>query len=257
MKLYGFFRSSAAFRVRIALNLKGLAYDSVSIHLRRNDQAKPDYGSVNPQGLVPALEIDGHTLTQSLAIVEYLDEIHPDPPLLPQAPADRARVRALAEIVACDIHPVNNLRVLRYLARSFGRDETDIAAWFNHWISTGFEAIEALLVSDARTGAFCHGERPGLADVALVPQVVNAERYNVTFSNNRPHLRGLHEAAAVSGGASRQPARPRTVSLNLCERRRPWSSARRGRPRPARPCRRQQRRECRGCRAHRPASYSL
>ena len=182
MKLYGFFRSSAAFRVRIALNLKGLAYDSVSIHLRRNDQAKPDYGSVNPQGLVPALEIDGHTLTQSLAIIEYLDEIHPDPPLLPQAPADRARVRALAEIVACDIHPVNNLRVLRYLVHSFGRDEADIAAWFNHWIFTGFEAIEALLVSDARTGAFCHGERPGLADVALVPQVVNAERYKLDMS---------------------------------------------------------------------------
>ncbi|MFZ3237534.1 MAG: maleylacetoacetate isomerase [Stellaceae bacterium] len=182
MKLYGFFRSSAAFRVRIALNLKGLSYESASIHLRHNDQGRPEYREVNPQGLVPALETDGHTLIQSLAIIEYLDETHPDPPLLPAAPAERARVRALADIVACDIHPINNLRVLRYLSRNFGRDEDDIGGWYNHWIDAGFQALEALLAPDPRTGVFCHGDRPGLADLALVPQVVNAERYQLDMS---------------------------------------------------------------------------
>jgi maleylacetoacetate isomerase len=182
MKLYGFFRSSAAFRVRIALNLKGLSYEAMSIHLRRNDQAKPEYRNVNPQGLVPALEIDGRTLIQSLAIIDYLDETHPEPPLLPPDPADRARVRALAEIVACDIHPINNLRVLRYLAHTYGRNDADIAGWYNHWIGAGFEALEALVAGDPRTGSFCHGDRPGLAEVALVPQVVNAERYTLDMT---------------------------------------------------------------------------
>ena len=160
MKLYGFFRSSAAFRVRIALNLKALSYESASIHLRRNDQAKPEYRNVNPQELVPALEIDGQTLVQSLAIIEYLDETHPEPPLLPAAPADRARVRALADIVACDIHPINNLRVLLYLMRELGQDEAAIAKWYNHWIAAGFQALEPLLAQDARTGSFCHRDSP-------------------------------------------------------------------------------------------------
>jgi maleylacetoacetate isomerase len=193
MKLYGFFRSSAAFRVRIALNLKGLAYDAVSIHLRRNDQSKPDYHRVNPQELVPTLETDGQTLIQSLAIIEYLDEIHPDPPLLPHTPAERARVRALADIVACDIHPINNLRVLRYLTHSFARSESDIAAWYNHWIATGFQALEALLTADAGTGTFCHGEGPGLADIALVPQVVNAERYRLDMAPY-PTIARIHQS---------------------------------------------------------------
>jgi maleylacetoacetate isomerase len=177
MKLYSFFRSSAAFRVRIALNLKGLPYETVPIHLRRNDQTKSEYLGVNPQGLVPTLEDGGETLIQSLAIIEYLDETYLDPPLLPQTPAERARVRALADIVACDIHPINNLRVLRYLTHSFARGESDIATWYNHWIEAGFQALEALLADDRRTGVYCHGDRPGLADIALVPQVVNAERY--------------------------------------------------------------------------------
>jgi maleylacetoacetate isomerase len=182
MRLYSFFRSSAAFRVRIALNLKKLDYETVAIHLRRNDQSKPDYRGVNPQGLVPTL-IDGdRTLIQSLAIIEYLDEVHPEPPLLPKDPADRARVRALAEIVACDIHPINNLRVLRYLTRELGHNEAAVASWYNHWIAAGFEALEPLLASDARTGGFCQGEAPGLADIALVPQVVNAERYRLDLS---------------------------------------------------------------------------
>jgi maleylacetoacetate isomerase len=179
MKLYGFFRSSAAFRVRIALNLKGLAYETAAIHLRRNDQSRPDYLGVNPQGLVPALEDSGQTLIQSMAIIEYLDEVHPQPPFLPKQPAERARVRALADIVACDIHPINNLRVLRYLTRELGHDEAAIAKWYNHWIAAGFAALEPLLARDPRTGAFCHGDSPGLADIALVPQIVNAERYHL------------------------------------------------------------------------------
>jgi maleylacetoacetate isomerase len=182
MKLYGYFRSSAAFRVRIALNLKQLDYETAAIHLRRNDQSKPDYRGLNPQGLVPALEDGGQTLIQSLAIIEYLDELYPEPPLLPNNPADRARVRALADIVACDIHPINNLRVLRYLTHQLGHDEAVIAAWYNHWIAAGFRAIEPLLARDARTEAFCHGDSPGLADIALVPQVVNAERYQLDLA---------------------------------------------------------------------------
>jgi maleylacetoacetate isomerase len=183
MKLYSFFRSSAAFRVRIALNLKKLDYETAAIHLRRNDQSKPGYRAVNPQGLVPALEEDGRILIQSLAIIEYLDEVYPEPPLLPKDSADRARVRALAELVACDIHPINNLRVLRYLAHELGHDEAAIGAWYNHWIAAGFAAFERLLVHDVRTGTFCHGNRPGLADITLVPQVVNAERYRLDLAS--------------------------------------------------------------------------
>jgi len=182
MKLYGHFRSSAAFRVRIALNLKKLDYETAAIHLRRNDQTRPDYLRVNPQGLVPTLEDGDRTLIQSLAIIEYLDETYPDPTLLPRPSADRARVRALAEIVACDIHPINNLRVLRYLTHSLGHDETAIANWYNHWIGAGFQALERLLADDPRTGNFCHGGAPGLADITLVPQVVNAERYRLDLA---------------------------------------------------------------------------
>ena len=182
MKLYGYFRSSAAFRVRIALNLKKLEYETAAIHLRRNDQTRSDYLAVNPQGLVPTLVDDSRTLIQSLAIIEYLDETYPDPPLLPTHPAERARVRALAEIVACDIHPINNLRVLRYLTHSLGHDEAAIASWYNHWIAAGFQAFEKLLTADSRTGRFCHGDVPSLADVTLVPQVVNAERYRLDLT---------------------------------------------------------------------------
>jgi maleylacetoacetate isomerase len=182
MKLYGYFRSSAAFRVRIALNLKKLDYETVAVHLRRNDQSKPEYRDVNPQGLVPTLEDGQQTLIQSLAIIEYLDEIYPDPPMLPKDPRDRARIRALAQIIACDIHPINNLRVLRYLTHSFGRDESAVATWYNHWITTGFQALEPLLATDAGTGTFCHGNAPGLADATLVPQVVNAERYQLDLA---------------------------------------------------------------------------
>ena len=182
MKLYGYFRSSAAFRVRIALNLKKLDYENAFIHLRRGDQANPEFLGVNPQGLVPAIEVDGQMLTQSLPIIEYLDETHPEPPLLPRDAAGRARVRALAAIVACDIHPLNNLRVLRYLHRPLGDDQSAVETWYNHWIDSGFRALERLLAGDSRTLAFCHGGQPGLADIALVPQVVNAERYRLDLA---------------------------------------------------------------------------
>jgi maleylpyruvate isomerase len=178
MKLYGYFRSSAAFRVRIALNLKGLAYDQAPVHLRRNEQFRPEYVALQPQGLVPALELDdGDVLIQSLAIIEYLDETHPRPPLLPSHPAARARVRALALAVACDIHPINNLRVLRHLADPLGQDAKGVEAWYNHWIAVGFAAIEHMLAQDGQAGEFCQGDAPSLADICLVPQFANAQRY--------------------------------------------------------------------------------
>lgn len=176
LKLHGYFRSSAAFRVRIALNLKQLSYEQAFVHLRKNEQRAPSYLAKNPQGLVPLLEGGDARFIQSLAIIEYLDEVHPSPEFLPEGPEDRARVRALAQIIASDIHPLDNLRVLRYLAKPLGHDEKTVEAWFNHWIRLGFEAIEPML-HDRRTGNFCHGNAPGLADICLVPQMFNARRY--------------------------------------------------------------------------------
>jgi maleylacetoacetate isomerase len=207
MKLYGYFRSSAAFRVRIALNLKKLAYEAAFIHLQRNEQARPEFLGVNPQGLVPALEDGAALLIQSLAIIEYLDETHPDPPLLPRGAADRARVRGLAQIVACDIHPINNLRVLRYLRHQLGAEEAAIATWYNHWIAAGFAALERLIAGDPRTGAFCHGGSPGLADIALVPQVVNAQRYRLDLGPY-PTITGIYERCmALDAFAAAHPDR--------------------------------------------------
>jgi maleylpyruvate isomerase len=178
MKLFGYFRSSAAFRVRIALNLKGLDYEQASIHLRKNQQFGSDYIKLNPQALVPALEDDGHlVLSQSLAIMEYLEETRPKPALMPKTPLERARVRSIALMIACDIHPIDNLRVLRYLADPLRHDEKAVETWFNHWIRLGFDAIERRLSAEAGTGRFCHGDTPGLADCCLVPQVVNAQRH--------------------------------------------------------------------------------
>lgn len=180
MKLIGYFRSSAAFRVRIALNLKGIAVEHVAKHLRKGEQASPDYAALNPQKLVPALVLDsGEVLTQSLAIVEYLEETQPQPPLLPRDPVERARVRALALILSADVHPIQNLRVMAYLRERFGQTEESAFAWSRHWIETGFESYEATIAGDPRTGAYSHGDVPGLADICLVPQVFNAARFKV------------------------------------------------------------------------------
>jgi maleylpyruvate isomerase len=180
MKLWGYFRSSAAFRVRIALALKGLPVEHAFVHLRRNEQRAPDYLAKNPLGLVPTLEDGPVVLTQSLAICEYLDETHPTPPFLPADPAGRARVRSLAYTIACDIHPVNNLRVLRYLLGPLGLDKEAHNAWYRHWIAVGFDGLEKLLADRHAepdcNGPYCHGSMPGLADICLVPQVFNAKR---------------------------------------------------------------------------------
>ena len=207
MKLYGYFRSSAAFRVRIALNLKKLDYENAFIHLRRGDQSGPEFLGVNPQGLVPALETGGQLLTQSMAIIEYLDETHPEPPLLPRDAAGRARTRALAAIVACDIHPLNNLRVLRYLHRPLGHDQKAVEDWYNHWITSGFNALERLLADDPRTGLFCHGDTPGLADIALVPQVYNAHRYPLDLDPYPTIMRIYQTCRALDAFAAADPDR--------------------------------------------------
>ncbi|MCK2097629.1 maleylacetoacetate isomerase [Thauera aromatica] len=184
MKLYTYFRSSAAYRVRIALHLKGLDYEAVPVHLTRDggEQRRPEYLALNPAGLVPALEDAGRVLTQSLAIIEYLDETHPQAPLLPAQALDRARVREIAQMIGCDIHPINNLRVLQYLGREFAATEAQRNAWYRHWVELGLAAVEARLAGDGRSGAFCHGDRPGLADCCLVPQVFNARRFDCDLS---------------------------------------------------------------------------
>ena len=181
MKVYGYFRSSAAYRLRIALNLKALQPEQQEfIHLTRDGghQFSAAYRAVNPQKLVPTLATDdGAVLTQSLAIIEWLDETHPTPPLLPRGANDRAWVRAFAQAIACDIHPVNNLRVLTYLRKQLGQDDDGVNTWYRHWIAEGLAGLEELLVSHRRTGPWCHGDLPTLADICLVPQVANAERY--------------------------------------------------------------------------------
>lgn len=182
MKLYGYFRSSAAYRVRIALNLKGLSADNEYIHLQKGVQTMPEYLSVNPQGLVPALVDDGNVILQSLAICEYLDEQHPEPPLLPADALGRARVRALSQAIACEIHPLNNLRVLKYLTGELGLAEDVKNRWYQHWIAEGFRGLEGLLTDHPGTGTYCHGNTPGLADVCLVPQVFNARRFDCDLS---------------------------------------------------------------------------
>ncbi len=194
MRLHGYYRSSASFRVRIALNLKGVAFEQQTHHLRRGEQRAPAFLALNPQGFVPALEDGGAVLTQSLAIIEYLDETLPDPPLLPATPLARARVRALAQIVACDIHPIDNLRVLRYLRQPLGHDEATVQTWYNHWIAEGFAALEAMLAASAETGRFCHGDAPGLADICLVPQVVNAANFKLDMAPY-PTVRRVFDAA--------------------------------------------------------------
>ncbi|MGH8157617.1 MAG: maleylacetoacetate isomerase [Rhodanobacter sp.] len=195
--LYGYWRSSAAYRVRIALNLKGLSYETRPVHLVRDggEQHAPDYRALNPQELVPCLLDGDRVLTQSLAIMEYLDEMYPKPEtaLLPVDARGRAQVRALAMTVACDIHPLGNLRVLNRLESQFGADEAQRAEWSRHWIATGFRALEAMLVDNAATGRYCHGETPGMADACLVPQFYNALRCKLPL-DDYPTLRRIHQA---------------------------------------------------------------
>ena len=181
IKLYSYFRSSAAYRVRIALNLKSLPYEYLPVHLVKGEQRDERYRALNPQALVPMLVDDGEAITQSMAIIEYLDEKFPDPPLLPPTPDARARVRSVAQAIACDIHPLNNLRVLKYLTGTLGATEDAKNAWYRHWIELGLAAIEARLAADSRTGAFCHGATPTLADICLVPQLANARRYDFSI----------------------------------------------------------------------------
>jgi maleylacetoacetate isomerase len=179
MKLYGYFRSSASYRVRIALNLKGLAYDQAAVHLTRGggEQFAPAFRKLNPQALVPVLQDGQLALTQSLAIIEYLEETHPTPALLPRTPAARARVRALALAVACEIHPLNNSKVLNYLTGPMAANDDTKRTWYHHWIAEGLGPLEAMLAGARETGKFCHGDTPGLADCCLVPQLANARRF--------------------------------------------------------------------------------
>ena len=206
MKLYTYFRSSAAFRVRIALNLKGLDYVPAFVHLAKGEQRAPAYGAVNPQALVPTLEDSGRRFTQSLAIIEYLDETHPEIPLLPKDAAARARVRSLAMLIACEIHPLNNLRVLQHLRRALGQKEEQVNDWYRHWIADGLARFEADLAS-ATTGRFCHGEVPSMADCCLVPQVFNAQRYQCDTTPYPTTMRVFAECMRLDPFDRAQPSK--------------------------------------------------
>jgi maleylacetoacetate isomerase len=182
MKLYNYFRSSAAFRVRIALNLKGLEYESIAKALTKNEQSAADYLEVNPQGLIPALAVDDATISQSLAIIEYLNDVQPQPPLLPAEPLARAQVRSMALAIACDIHPLNNLRVLNYLRQNFGQNDDGVNAWYRHWVSEGFRGLELQVAKHNSAQRHCFGDSLSLADVCLVPQMYNARRFKVDLA---------------------------------------------------------------------------
>jgi len=207
MLLYGYFRSSAAYRVRIALNLKGLAYDQTFVHLAKLEQLAESFAAINPQKLLPVLKVDsGQLLTQSLAILEYLEETHPQPALLPKDPLERARVRALALAVACEIHPINNPRVLRYLTGKLGVSEAQRDDWYRHWVEDGLQAVEQMLVSSPQTGRFCHGDTPTLADLCLVPQVANGRRFKADLSGCPTVVRIDAECQKLKAFADAAPA---------------------------------------------------
>lgn len=212
MRLYNYFRSSASYRVRIALALKGLDYEYVPVHLVKNEQLAPGYRELAPAQLVPALVLDATgsapaaTLTQSLAIIEYLDETFPEPPLLPQDALGRARVRTLALDVACEIHPLDNLRVLRYLQRELKVSDEAKNQWYRHWVETGLEVVERQLAGTSETGRFCHGDVPGLADCVLVPQIFNAQRMDCRLDHVPTVMRIFAACMAETAFASTQPS---------------------------------------------------
>jgi maleylacetoacetate isomerase/maleylpyruvate isomerase len=211
LRLYTYWRSSAAFRVRIALNCKGLAYDAVPTHLLRGggEQHQAAYRALNPQGLVPTLDDAGTVLVQSLAIIEYLEETHPHPPLLPGSARDRAAIRAMSYAIACDIHPLNNLRVLQYLRRELGQDDEAIARWNKEWMRRGFEALETLIARESGDGLHCRGTSVTMADICLLPQVFNARRYQLDLAPY-PTLAGVakHLETLPAFAAARPEAQP-------------------------------------------------
>ena len=206
MQLYSYFRSSASYRVRIALALKGLEYDYMPVHLARNEQFAATYSALSAAQLVPLL-VDGDVrLTQSMAIIEYLEETHPEPPLLPGPPAARARIRALAQDVACEIHPLDNLRVLRYLVHDLKVSEDDKSRWYRHWVETGLAVVERQLAGHPATGRFCHGDTPTLADCVLVPQIHNAQRFECRLDHVPTVMRVFGECMALDAFARTQPS---------------------------------------------------
>jgi maleylacetoacetate isomerase len=206
MKLYNYFRSSASFRVRIALELKGLAYDYLPVHLPKGEHKEPAYAAVSPAMLVPTLVTDaGEHLGQSMAIIEYLDETHPQPPLLPADPLARARVRALAQLIACEIHPLNNLRVLRYLVRDLKLEEEAKNVWYRHWVRDGLEAFERELAR-LRASRFCYGDTPTLADCCLVPQIFNGRRFDVNFDGLPRTMAAFDACMALPAFQRAQPS---------------------------------------------------
>jgi maleylacetoacetate isomerase len=205
VKLFTYFRSSAAFRVRIALNLKGLAYEPVFVHLAKSEHRKPEYAGRYPQALLPTLVTDGHALSQSLAIIEYLDETHPHPALLPNDAAGRARVRSLALLVACEIHPLNNLRTLQYLKRALGQSEAQVTSWYRHWIADGLAKLESDLAAGGAGGRFCYGDAPSVADCCLVPQIFNARRYGSDLAPYPTVMRVFEHCMKLDAFARAQP----------------------------------------------------
>lgn len=207
LTLYGYFRSSASFRVRIALNLKGLSYASEIIWLPDGEHQGPAYRGTNPSGLVPALDDAGSVLSQSLAIIEYLDETRPIPPLLPGDPLARAWVRMLAQIVACDIHPVNNLRVLKYLKTDLAQPQSEVDQWYRHWCAEGLSMVERELQRAGAEGRYCYGDTPGLADCALVPQIFNAKRFDVDLAPYPTVMRIFDQCMRLPAFDQAQPAK--------------------------------------------------
>jgi maleylacetoacetate isomerase/maleylpyruvate isomerase len=205
MKLYNYFRSSASFRVRIALELKGLSYEYIPVHLLRGEQRSPEYARLAPEMLVPHLEVQGQQLAQSMAIIEYLDEVHPQPPLLPSDPLGRAQVRALAQSIACEIHPLNNLRVLKYLVKTLGVQEEAKNTWYRHWVRSGLEAFERQLAA-LPPSRYCWGDAPTLADCCLVPQIFNGQRFGVDFSGLPRTMAAFDACMALPAFERAQPS---------------------------------------------------